>query len=567
MSRPGFAGTLAAAARAARLRAQTAFYRSRAYELALSEPLPQRLAFEPEPPDPRDLAQAQAVLQGRFPLPHGTIDARGRDPIAAAAAAEPEARDDFHRFVWLAPLIADGGPAGLELARALIDDWLDRNDRFDAASWAPHVLGPRCVAWAAQFRALSGPAGLVFRSRLLRALTRQARHLDRSVGDAPEGLAACEAAAALAEISAALGRPRPRIAAALVALDEAMAAFLLPDGGVVTRNGPDQLRAVQLMDRARRAAQAAGLDLPARLAAARARAASLFPVFCHPDGRFAAFHGAGEGREDQIAPLLAEADGRAPLHAPSLGFIRLERAGTCAILDAGGPPGGAAAALAASSPLALEFSAAGSRIVVNCGAQAQRGAVWREAARRTAAHSTIAAEGRDSGEFLEGGEARRFGARLIGPPVTGTVAEADGAQWAEGSSRLASILPGFEHTRRLWLGPDGASLRGEDIVSRTEARVTEDGPLALVLRFHLHPDQRASLAQSGDGALLAGPAGDGWRFRAGIGATGAALTLEPSIYLGEEAARRTEALTVRVALVGTELRLRWAFTREARARR
>ncbi|MFW6413215.1 MAG: heparinase II/III domain-containing protein, partial [Oceanicaulis sp.] len=87
------------------------------------------------------------------------------------------------------------------------------------------------------------------------------------------------------------------------------------------------------------------------------------------------------------------------------------------------------------------------------------------------------------------------------------------------------------------------------------------------IRFHLHPDVRASLSRDSMSALLVLANGDGWRFRT----DGGPVRLERSVYLaaGAPPKRSTQLVIVGEAAPfgGGERppnRVRWAFQRLGR---
>jgi uncharacterized heparinase superfamily protein len=80
--------------------------------------------------------------------------------------------------------------------------------------------------------------------------------------------------------------------------------------------------------------------------------------------------------------------------------------------------------------------------------------------------------------------------------------------------------------------------------------------IPFAVRFHVHPDIRASMAQDGASVILLLPSGDGWRFRA----TGGSVSLEESVYLGSgDAVRRTEQIVVSGDFSGDPTRIQWAL--------
>ena len=129
---------------------------------------------------------------------------------------------------------------------------------------------------------------------------------------------------------------------------------------------------------------------------------------------------------------------------------------------------------------------------------------------------------------------------------------------------------GLSLRRRVFLAADGGDLRGEDGLFRP----VEDGPpedpekrYTFAIRFHLHPEVRASLSRDAMSALLVQPNGEGWRFRT----DGGTVRLERSVYLGAGAPpQRTTQLVVSgdaEPYGGGDRppnRVRWAFQRLGR---
>ena len=173
--------------------------------------------------------------------------------------------------------------------------------------------------------------------------------------------------------------------------------------------------------------------------------------------------------------------------------------------------------------------------------------------RYTAAHSTAVVDDTNSTEITNHGALEyRAGNVLVDR------AENDGAQWLDMSHDGYRSLYGIIHRRRLWLSPDGGDLRGEDTVTGPEGRPVTVADRRFIVRFHLHPAVKATLAQSGQAVLMRLPSGRGWRLRA----SGAGIGLAESIYLGEEGrVRRTEQIVLvgQVPIEGSTVK--WALTR------
>jgi uncharacterized heparinase superfamily protein len=560
---PGLVSALASdAARRAWREAMDGVYSTSLYRLTLSGPLPDRLAVLPDALAPATLEGAQNILRGRIPVGKGIIEVRDRSPFDVEA--NEAARAGLHRFRWLAHLEKAGGKAAQAVGRALVEDWLDRFGRYHAFAWRADILGPRLVAWAAHFRFLIQDNDLLFRSRLLRAIAMQTRHLARSARGAAPGMERLEAAAALVVMTAILPEGNTRHRRSCETLRLALEGAVAADGFVLTRSVRDQAEAVAALARSARAIGDSKRGEPPFLATALGSMRAGLAMMCHGDLRLGCFHGSGEDDEGWIIELL---DGRGlpegPVFARTSGYARLAAGPSVVLFDCGGPPEQRLSTGAHAAPLAFELSRGENRIVVNGGVSLKRGGEWAEAARRTAVHATLQVNDADAGAILSGRTAARLGPRLYGGTVTGAMELGEGGLWADGSHDFYRRLFGLTHRRRLFLDPEGDDLRGEDHLTRGVSH----GHLDIAIRWPLHPDCRATLSQSGDSVLIAPPRAEAWRLRVALGGPDQRLALEPSVYLGGETIRKSQSITLRAVMSGTSWTMRWAFRIEASTRR
>jgi uncharacterized heparinase superfamily protein len=292
--------------------------------------------------------------------------------------------------------------------------------------------------------------------------------------------------------------------------------------------------------------------VPAVLQAAIEAMAPALSMFQHGDGGLAAFNGGTEEEGWQVDMVLQRATGRARAHsqAPESGFQRLCAGRTLILVDAGAPPPPGLDTLAHAGTLSLEISVGRERMIINCGARPDDPG-WRQAQRTTAAHSTLTVEDTNSGELLETGG---FGRR---PPVRRCKrTETDGNLWLDMSHDGYRRTFGLRHRRRLFLAADGSDVRGEDrLQPKGKSRSCD-----FAVRFHLHPDVKASVAQGGESALLRLVKGGGWQLRA----AGAQVSLEPSVYLGHKGEiRRSQQIVLRGHAGEEGVTVKWALRRIA----
>ncbi len=535
--------------------------RSPLYSLTLGHRTPQ--SFFAVAPDswPGDGDRGRRLLAGEF-MAHGSVgqvEPASSDPPWRRAGASALWLGALNGFGWLRDLRDCGEPGAGALAVRLIDDWASREWRWSSLSWRRDVLSERLVAWIRHYDWLAVSADPAFAGRFVRSIARQRTHLRRATR---AGLAGHEAVAALkAMVFADLAflregkRYEKSLDQSLARLGKFVKRYVLHDG-VVSERAPHMQMAVlrDLLD-VRAALASAERTAPAELIAAIDRMAPMLRFFRHGDGGLALFNGAWEGDRTAIDLVLARSGSTraAPLTALQSGFLRLSAGTSSVIVDAGSPPGRGMDAFAHAGTLSFEMSAAHERLIVNCGTYPGAPREWRHFMRYTAAHSTAVIDDTNSTEITEHGAMEyRAGNVLVDR------AEEQGAQWLDMSHDGYRSLYGIIHRRRLWLSPDGGDLRGEDLFTGPEGRSVTHPDKRFIVRFHLHPSVKATLAQSGQAVLMRLPSGRGWRLRA----SGAGIGLAESIYLGEDGRqRRTEQIVLvgQVPVEGTAVK--WALTR------
>jgi uncharacterized heparinase superfamily protein len=495
------------------------------------------LAFLPVEPWPGDSSAGAQVADGHGAPTPGASGAAEYDPAP-------------HAFEYLRDLRALGGEAARVAARRRIEDWIAHETRLRSVAWQPEVLAHRLTQWLLQAEFVSAGADDAFRAQFHEALARQANYLARVAALSPGGAKEIEVHKALIYACLALPGARRRLARWIHSLTQVVGEQVLADGGHVERNPEAQLAVLRDLVDVRANLRAAQEEVPGAIQGAIDRMAPMLRFWRHGDGRLALFNGASESRDWMIDMVLTQADARGkPLTAaPHTGFQRLSAHRTLVLADVGPPPPPGLDTDAHAAPLAFELSVGRERLVVNCGGYAGPNAAWREASRTTAAHSTLVVDDVNAVELLPGGG---LGARPS--RVLADRRESDGNLWVDAEHNGYARAYGLIHKRRLFLSAAGDDLRGED---------TLEGPghRKFAVRFHLHPDVKASPVQGGASVLLRTASGIGWRMRA----SGGVITLQESVYLGAGGeARRTDQIVISAATDGQGAQVKWAFSRVA----
>jgi uncharacterized heparinase superfamily protein len=164
-----------------------------------------------------------------------------------------------------------------------------------------------------------------------------------------------------------------------------------------------------------------------------------------------------------------------------------------------------------------------------------------------------------SASFLNGRLARLLGRRLVdGPELVETRRSEDAHGITVDANHDGYLAPfGLVHQRRMTLSPRGTALTGADrlIPAGPERRGRHVRATPFTIRFHVHPDVRVSMAQSGGSVILKLPTGEGWRFRIASGV----LSVEESVYFGSGTPRRCEQLVITGQWAGEPTECVWLF--------
>lgn len=513
------------------------------YQAKLSGPAPDRVLFKPEDPFAPDRNIAQSIAAGRLTIGDETIDCDGDlATIWDRADAGGAAAIFLQRFSWLRDLQAIG-EAGCPVARALMLGWLDRYEKWAPEAWAPYFVAERLLQLCAHHSLLLQGGDALWRSRVLSSMARQTRHLANVAHRAGTDVDRLILALGLCIAGHSLPGCETAAARGLEMTRRELRLQMRADGGHVSRDPSRQLNLAIRIQTALNAVEANGRQAPGFLRHAMVRAGAMAAFFRCADGKLAVFNG---GYEDDPRAVLAIEKSIDPDSALT-GFARhscyhkLTAGRALLIADTGADLGPQLFRSAGS----FHFSSGRSRIIGNCGSGEHRAANWRNALMQREAHSSFAF---DAGP----GRAPSFGeiSHRRAEDARGLLVEIE-------RMLLADTVPAT-WTRRLFLAPGGADLRGEECLEGLPAALSDRG----VWRFHLHPSVKASLARDKKSVLLLLPNKEGWRFKS----NSESLELEKSVYCGGgESPVAAEQIVMRAAAAppgaGDSVFAKWALRR------
>jgi uncharacterized heparinase superfamily protein len=466
----------------------------------------------------------------------------------------------LHSFAWLRDLSTVTTRAtAAPIAEEITKRWLDAHaEKVSDPAWRADICGRRVLFWTAHAPLILSSQDLVYRSKLLHALARGARHLDRAADRAQTGPARIAAWCGVLAAGLMLPGGDPRRAFGESGLERALKASLFEDGGTMGRAPAGLLDCVMLLTMLGECYDARRQNSPAFARAALAKMVTALLGVCHGDKGLSSWQGGIPVSGETIAQVI-EATGvrtRPLKQAREWGYQRLATGSTVLIVDAAPPPLARLIDGGCASTLAFELSDGAHRIVVNCGGSKQAAAsvpaALSEGLRTTAAHSTLVIGDSNSTAIHSDGTLGR-----------GVGAVELSRQETENSSRLEASHDGyvrrfgFVHRRQIALSPDGKDIRGEDMLLPADKRKRK-AATPFAIRFHLSPQVEIAPTADGMAAFLRLPDGKVWQFRT----RGGTLAIEDSVWIdGQGRPVPTSQLVINGESLAGGANVSWVFHR------
>ncbi len=485
-------------------------------ELFLAYNVPDNLEVVPPDPWPGNATLGRDIIAGIFSFSGQTIskDDLSWDP----AGATPEWFAQFHSFEWLRDLRSVGGERARRMAREMLLSWVDKHSKYDEATWRADILGTRIKSWIAFYDFFCSSADNTFREIYFTSLMRQTSYLSRFI-DTHElsGIPLMHALRGLAYAGIALEKGEDFLEQAFAGVLEQVREQIMPDGGHVSRNPQSCFEFLHCLVDLRAALISAQIEIPEELQHAIDRVAPAVKLFRHGDGSLIHMNGSQEMDSSLCDSILMHsgAYGGVVNSLPHTGYERLSQGRSILVLDTGAPLVSKYSERAHAGALSFEYSFGRERVIVNCGTSAVKGK-WRELLRSTAAHSSLTVDGANLCQFSKDG-------LVSNPPIVNYRRRDDNnVSVVEAAHSGYMTRFGLNHHRSVKMKNNGDTVRGEDQLSGRSG-------IPFALRFHLHPDIKASLVKSGEEVWLSSKSGVSWSFKVKGGKVG----LEESVYLNE----------------------------------
>ncbi|MWV26462.1 heparinase [Erythrobacter sp. GH3-10] len=484
------------------------------------KPLRPRLLATVNTPLEGDRAAGMALRAGHFYI-YGVKASFAQVDMGPLGNLSPPFERVVQGFTWLRDLATSGTPPQCrQVGERLLVSWLDANPVIGKGpAWKVENVGLRLLAWLVHAPLLISGEDRALRHRALNAISDTARWLDRHVGKADDRLGEVAGWCAITAAGLLLPEGKPRRLYGEAGLARALGEAVGEDGGLLSRSPDAQMQAIANLIDLRACYAAAGHEPPKLLATMLHMLVPPLLALTHSDGGLGNWQGSGATKASRLAQLIGASGVRTrPLKEPSgWGYQRVTARKATLLMDGSPPPLGQHARHGCASTLALEFSHAEHRLIVNCGGAALAGGQVpvriEQGLRATAAHSTMVLGDANSTSVLIDGK--------LGSGVGEVQIDTRQVKLENGSAtRIEASHDGYAgrfgliHRRIVMLREDGQELRGEDVLVPS-GRKGKRGKVPFAIRFHLGRNVEATLAESGKGASLSLPDGSLWQFVTG----------------------------------------------------
>ncbi len=478
------------------------------YHAALG-PLNEELKFSHFPPDlfPADAGRGRWASMGQIDMNGHRLPIDDQWLIGTPWQESPFFTK-LHGFCFLPELQKLGGDVGRRGVRDITARWLAYFGRYHPKTWTIRLTAWRLYHWMVIYPFAFETAPDDFMAMMEESFYKQHQHLlnDLNKHESLNRHDRFDLIWILLMVQCHCETLYDEIAcnSYMQLLYGAVEDLSLPDEGVRTRDGNGLIDFSQKLIALRHSLQLADRDAPAWLLKRIETAVRTLNVLTHSDKDLSSFQGTWLPQKAIIEKMTRLSNSRFrrnDTRYPDYGYSSIRKGRTSVIIDHGKDSDYHVA------PLSFEMAYANHRLIVNCGTY-YGDERWHKSLSQMAAHNCLTVNDKD-----------------VKPQK---IKSKTSLESMNGASLFSGTHHGYEadyaltHTRRIYLDSKGEDLRGEDILARNIAVKT----IPFTVRFHLHPNVKASMTDNRQSVLLRLPSGAGWAFQSNHDT----LSLEESMY-------------------------------------
>lgn len=455
---------------------------------------------------PVDGQTVAEMMDGKYQFAGTIVHTRGVSPFAIDRRGDAWFAE-LHSFDWLCHFskLRDGGQQAF--ARTLVLDWIGRNSKFDADTWAVGVTSKRLLNWLKSYDLLTRSSNADQKRTINRSIAAQAQSLKARQNLAIKPTDQLYAHIALLGIGLCQNDEPKNLGNLVTRVERAIDEQFDMDGLHQSRNPEMQIamlcELMPVVERLKLRNAFLSMELARRVdllyrAFDALTLSTIEPVF---------MNGCGQLPLDLVLAIASKGNVKLKESALLGGYGILQEGQSRVVADSGRVPPVEYAQDAHAGSLSFEFACGGTLICGNCGPAPEQLPESKALFRHSSAHSAPTIDDISSADF---GSNRLYG-EVMRQRGAAPVIYLDGQRNSlELVSPAYRELYGLDLIRNLTLTGGGLTLVGQDRFEAVEGHQTAQGEFCI--RFHLAPDVLVDRSPDEDLFRIVYKGGESWAF-------------------------------------------------------
>jgi uncharacterized heparinase superfamily protein len=423
---------------------------------------------------------------------------------------ENDKEKKLHDFSWLPALNIK---TEKELGCLIVDQWINNFSNYNEKYWTLDIITTRLINWISSYDIIFKNSDLIFRSKVINNIVKQAKHLFKNVNLINTGIDKIKSLAALILVGNSFEQYEEYTQFGLKSLEDELSNFINKDGFVKTKNPEDLFWTLYFLVLIKEWLILSRKQTPAFINIYINSLGICLKFLRFSNGDLPLFNGANQINTERFYEYL-ESRGYEfeDMEKIFCSYAKIKSKKIEIFIDANNPPSMLYSKNYQAGPLSFELVSNGVKFVCNSGSGKNLGEELFYLSSSTAAHSTVTINDTSSCIFQKNKLIRKyFGNSLIEKHKIFKIEFKSDKEFTQcivghdGYQERFQIL----HERQITLFKNKSHIEGIDNLN---CKNLENKNLTFSVRFHIHPDIRITKTMGND-ILLSSTNGEGWIFR------------------------------------------------------
>jgi uncharacterized heparinase superfamily protein len=416
----------------------------------------------------------------------------------------------LHDFSWLPALNIK---IEKELGCLIVDQWINNFSNYNDKYWTLDIITTRLINWISSYDIIFKNSYLVFRSKVINNIVKQAKHLFKNIYLINTGIEKIKSLATLILVGNSFEQYEEYTQFGLKNLEDELSNFIDKDGFVKTKNPEDLFWTLYFLVLVKEWLILSRKQTPAFINIYINSLGICFKFLRFSNGDLPLFNGANQINTARFYEHL-ESRGYEFENMENIfcGYAKIKSKKIEIFIDANNPTSMLYSKNYQAGPLSFELVSNGVKFICNSGSGKNFGEELFYLSSSTAAHSTVTINDTSSCIFQKNKLIRKyFGNSLIEKHKIFKKEIKSNKEFIQyivshdGYHERFKIL----HERQITLFKNKSHIEGIDNLN---CKNLENKNLTFSVRFHIHPDIRITKTIGND-ILLSSTNGEGWIFR------------------------------------------------------